>query len=136
MLKEKSLRKILVSTACLFALALLYLIPKNEDLTLNVKQELEYVNNNVITNEIFLLNNHGMLAKTKVVVSGKSTLKLVKEIIGILTVGGIGENKIPSGFKAILPADTKLISTNFENNLLKVNFSKELLNINKEYEEK
>ena len=59
MLKEKSLRKILVSTACLFALALLYLIPKNEDLTLNVKQELEYVNNNVITNEIFLLNNHG-----------------------------------------------------------------------------
>lgn len=136
MLKEKSLRKILVSTACLFALALLYLIPKNEDLTLNVKQELEYVNNNVITNEIFLLNNHGMLAKTKVVVSGKSTLKLVKEIIGILTVGGIGENKIPSGFKAILPDDTKLISTNFENNLLKVNFSKELLNINKEYEEK
>ena len=95
MLKEKSLRKILVSTACLFALVLLYLIPKNEDLTLNVKQELEYVNNNVITNEIFLLNNHGMLAKTKVVVSGKSTLKLVKEIIGILTVGGIGENKIP-----------------------------------------
>ena len=77
-----------------------------------------------------------MLAKTKVVVSGKSTLKLVKEIIGILTVGGIGENKIPSGFKAILPADTKLVSTNFENNLLKVNFSKELLNINKEYEEK
>ena len=38
--------------------------------------------------------------------------------------------------KIRFPDDTKLISTNFENNLLKVNFSKELLNINKEYEEK
>lgn len=137
MLREKSLRKILVSTAALFALALIYLIPKNDNSTLNnIKQELEYVNNSVITNEIFLLNNHGMLAKTKVVVDSKSTEKLAREIIEILIEGGVGENKIPSGFKAILPSDTKIISIKFENNLLKVNFSKELFNVNKSYEEK
>lgn len=135
MLKEKSLRKILVSTAALFALALLYLIPKNEK-ALDIKQELEYVNNDVLTNEIFLLNNHNMLAKTKVVVDNTSVEKLAKEIVEVLIEGGVGENRIPSGFKAILPNDTKIISTNFQNNLLKINFSKELLSINEEYEEK
>lgn len=138
MLREKSLRKILVSTAALFALLLIYLIPKNDETTLNnVRQNLEYVvNNNVITNEIFLLNNHNLLAKTKVVVDNKNVEKLAKELIEILIEGGVGENKIPSGFKSILPADTKIVSTKYENNLLKINFSKELLNINKDYEEK
>lgn len=135
MLKEKSLRKILVSTAALFTLALLYLIPKNEK-ALDIKQDLEYVNNDVLTNEIFLLNNHNMLAKTKVVVDNTSVEKLAKEIVEVLIEGGVGENRIPSGFKAILPNDTKIISTNFQNNLLKINFSKELLSINEEYEEK
>lgn len=137
MLKEKSIRKILVSTAALFALLLIYLMPKNEDNTLeNIKQNLEYVNSEVTTQEIYLLNNHNMLAKTKVVVENKETEKLSKEIIEVLIEGGIGENKIPSGFKSFLPADTKIVSVKYENNLLKINFSKELLNINKEYEEK
>ena len=64
MLREKSLRKILVSTAALFALLLVYLIPDSDNKTLNnIKQELEYVNNSATTNEIYLLNNHNMLVK-------------------------------------------------------------------------
>ena len=137
MLREKSLRKILVSTAALFALLLVYLIPDSDNKTLNnIKQELEYVNNSATTNEIYLLNNHNMLAKTKVVVDNIDVEKKAKEIIEILIEGGIGENRIPSGFKAIIPAETKLISTKYENNLLKINFSKDILNINQEYEEK
>lgn len=137
MLREKSLRKILVSTAALFALLLVYLIPDSNNKTLNnIKQELEYVNNSATTNEIYLLNNHNMLAKTKVVVDNIDLEKKAKEIIEILIEGGIGENRIPSGFKAIIPAETKLISTKYENNLLKINFSKDILNINQEYEEK
>ena len=58
MLREKSLRKILVSSAALFSLMLIYLIPKEDDKILkNIKQNLEYVSSNVITNEIYLLNN-------------------------------------------------------------------------------
>lgn len=137
MLREKSLRKILVSSAALFALMLIYLIPKEDEKTLdNIKQNLEYVAGNVTTNEIYLLNNHNMLAKTKVVVDNKDTEKLAKELVEVLIEGGIGENKIPSGFKSFLPTDSKIISTKYENNLLKINFSKEILNINKEYEEK
>lgn len=137
MLKEKSIRKILVSSVSLFAILLIYLIPKDEIQTLdNVKQELEYVNTNVQTNEIFLLNNHNMLAKTKIVVDSEDIESKAKEIINILIEGGIGENKIPSGFKSLLPSETKILSLKYENNLLKVNFSKDLLNISKEYEEK
>ena len=127
MLREKSLRKILVSTAALFALLLVYLIPDSDNKTLNnIKQELEYVNNSATTNEIYLLNNHNMLAKTKVVVDNIDVEKKAKEIIETLIEGGIGENRIPSGFKAIIPAETKLISTKYENNLLKINFSKDI----------
>ena len=137
MLREKSLRKILVSSAALFALMLIYLIPKNEDITLNnIKQELEYVVGDVVTNEIYLLNNHNMLAKTKIVVDSKETEKLTKEIVEVLIEGGVGENKIPSGFKSFIPAETKIISIKYENNLLKINFSKDILSINKDYEEK
>ena len=68
-----------------------------------------------------------MLAKTKVVVENKETEKLSKEIIEVLIEGGIGENKIPSGFKSFLPADTKIVSAKYENNLLKINFSKATL---------
>lgn len=135
MLKQKSLRKILITTAGLFTLFLVYLIPKpNTDL--NIKEEIEYINKEVVTNEIFLLNNHNMLAKTKVVIESEKIVDKAKELINILTVGGIGENKIPSGFKSIIPEETKLLSIDYNNNLLKVNFSKELLNINEELEEK
>ncbi|MEG0826701.1 MAG: GerMN domain-containing protein [Bacilli bacterium] len=137
MLKRKSLRKMIVSSAALFALLLIYLIPKNDTNTLkNINQELEYVNKEVVTNEIFLLNNHNLLAKTKVVVENTIIEKKVKELVEILIDGGIGENKIPSGFKTFIPSETKIVSIKYENNLLKINFSKDLLNVNKDYEEK
>lgn len=136
MLKRKSLRKILVTSAGLFALLLVYIIPKDNNTLSPINQELEYVNTEVKTNEIFLLNNHNMLAKTKVVIDSESVDKKVKELVEILIEGGIGENKIPSGFKTIIPSDTKLINMKYENNLLKINFSKEFLNVSKEYEEK
>lgn len=136
MLKTKSLRKILVTSASLFALLLIYIIPKNDDVVSKLNQEIEYVNKDVLTNEIFLLNNHNMLAKTKVVIDSTTLEKKVKELVEILIEGGVGENKIPSGFKTIIPSDTKLISLKYENNLLKINLSKEFLNVSKEYEEK
>jgi len=136
MLKRKMIRKIIVASSALFALFLIYLIP-NEDINkLEIQQNLEYVNLEVTTNSIYLLDNYTYLGKTEVVINGKTIEDKVKELVEVLISGGNGENKIPNGFKSILPSETKILSIKYENNLVKINFSKELLDINKDLEEK
>ena len=133
MLKKKMIRKIIVSTSALFALFLIYMIPNEK---LEIKQNLEYVNLEVVTNTIYLLDDDNYLGKTDVVVNSTSIEDKVKELVEVLINGGEGENKIPSGFKSILPSETKILSVKYENNLIKIDFSKDLLNINKDLEEK
>ena len=135
MLKRKMIRKIIITSSALFALLLIYLIP-NQDEKLNINQNLEYVNLEVATNTIYLLDNYNYLGKTEVVVNSTTTEEKVKELVEVLISGGSGENKIPNGFKSILPSDTKILSVKYEDGLIKIDFSKELLNINKELEEK
>ena len=137
MLKRKMIRKIIVATSALFALFLIYLIPNAEkDKDLIVDQNLEYVNLDVTTNSIFLLDDYNYLGKAEVVINSKTVEDKVKELVEILISGGIGENRIPNGFKSILPSETKIKSVKFEEGILKIDLSKELLDINKELEEK
>lgn len=133
MLKKKMIRKIIISTSALFALFLIYLIPNEE---LDIKQSLEYIDLDVTTNNIYLLDEYSYLGKTEVVVNSKTTEDKVKELVEVLINGGVGENKIPNGFKSILPSETKILSIKYEDNLIKIDFSKDLLNISKELEEK
>ena len=135
MLRKKMIRKIIITSSALFALLLIYLIP-NQDEKLNINQNFEYVNLEVATNTIYLLDNYNYLGKTEVVVNSTTTEEKVKELVEVLISGGSGENKIPNGFKSILPSDTKILSIKYEDGLIKIDFSKELLNINKELEEK
>lgn len=133
MLKKKMIRKIIISTSALFALFLIYLIPNEE---LDIKQSLEYIDLDVTTNNIYLLDEYSYLGKTEIVVNSKTTEDKVKELVEVLINGGVGENKIPNGFKSILPSETKILSVKYEDNLIKIDFSKDLLNISKELEEK
>ena len=133
MLKKKMIRKIIISTSALFALFLIYLIPNEE---LDIKQSLEYIDLDVTTNNIYLLDEYSYLGKTEVVVNSKTIEDKVKELVEVLINGGVGENKIPNGFKSILPSGTKILSVKYEDNLIKIDFSKDLLNISKELEEK
>lgn len=136
MLKRKLIRKILIATSALLSLMLIYLIPKEEVHPLKVNENLEYINVNVETNDIFLLDNNNYLGKAKVVINSKDTEDKIKELVEVLISGGVGENRIPNGFKSILPSDTKILSILYEEGLVKINFSKEILNINKDLEEK
>lgn len=140
MLKKISIRKFLVSTAALMALFLVYLIPKENSYSLKdqIKQELIYTDKEAITSPIFLLDRNNMLARTKVVVENQENIESrAKELLEVLIKNGAGESKIPSGFTAILPSETKIISMHYQDALLKVNFSKELLEeVKAEEEEK
>lgn len=137
MLKKMSIKKILVSTSALFALFLVYLIPKKEVITLDdVKQELEYVDKSVITENIYLEDSNSYLARTLVAVNSTDIEARAKELLEILIKDGSGESKIPNGFKSILPSDTRILSVKFIDDVLKVDLSKELLDVKEESEEK
>lgn len=138
MLKRFSIKKIFISTSALFAILLLYIIPSTDelDLTGNLEQELSYVDNEIKTNEIFLLDSYNYLARTEVVVSETEIEKKAIELINILITGGVGESKVPNGFKSLLPSETKLLSIEYKDGVLKVDFSSELLDVNEKYEEK
>ncbi len=134
MLKKLSIRKIGLTTAALFALTLIYLIPSNDN-KLDVTSELEYVDTKVQTNPIFLMDKNSYAALTDVAVSGTSIEEKARELLNILTVGGT-DSKIPSGFSAIIPPDTTINSIKLDEDLLKIDFSKDLLDIKKELEER
>lgn len=135
MLKRKLIRKIMVASCALFALLLLYLIPDNEN-KLNIEENLEYVKPEIVTNSIFLLDDYNYLAKTEVVINSENIEEKIKELLNILITGGQLENRVPNGFRSILPSETKILSVKYENGLAKINFSKDLLDIDISLEEK
>lgn len=135
MLKKKIVKKVIVAAGALFALFLIYLIPSDQD-DLEINQNLEYSQEKATTSSIFLIDEYNYLGKTEVVSSNTKVEDKVKELVEVLIKGGVGENKIPSGFTSILPCDTRILSVIYENGLVKINFSKDLLDISKELEEK
>ena len=138
MLKRMVSKKIMIGIASLFALFLIYLIPNEESLPVNrIPNELEYTSKDIEKGIAYLLTNHGYLGRTEVFVSSDvSVERKARELLEVLIQGGSGESRIPSGFQALIPSDTKIIGITFEDDILKVNFSKELLEGKEEIEEK
>ena len=135
MLKQKMIRKIIVSSCALFALLLLYLVPDNE-VQLKITENLEYTKPDITTSSIYLLDDHNYLGKTEIVTSSTNIEDKIKELLEALISGGNLENRIPNGFRSIIPSETKILSIKYENNLAKIDFSKDLLDIDISLEEK
>ena len=131
MFYKMSIRKILVSLCALFAMTLIYLIPKEE----SFKQELEYTKENLVFNDIYLIDSYNYVSLTDVVVSAEDTISKAKELLSLLTIDGVLDSHIPSGFRAIIPSDTTILSLDLVDDVLKVNFSEHFLDINKESED-
>ena len=115
---------------------LIYLIPNNKKDTLDVNYELNYVDQNVDKSPVYLLDSYNMLARSQVAVSNQSIEKLAIELINTLIEGGSNQDKIPSGFRAIIPSDTRILSLRYDDGLIKVDFSSDLLDVSKDLEEK
>lgn len=134
MLKKISVRKIILSSLALFAMLLIYIIPSNEK-DLDIKEELEYVNTDIESTPIFLMDKNSYVALTSVALDEENIINKAKGLIKVLTIGKM-DSKVPSGFSAIIPANTEVLSIGYENGIIKVDFSKELLNVEEKLEEK
>lgn len=136
MIKNRATRKFIICSAILFAILLVSLFPNTSNEP-NFKQELNYSNNLINEEAIYLLDSYNMIARTKIAMTEqKDTSKKAREMISNLISGSNSENRLPSGFKSIIPTDTKILGLSVEKKILKINFSKEILNIKQEYEEK
>ena len=122
-----------MSSAVLFALLLLCLIPNKE---LKIEEKVKYIENDNLKTVVYLLDNHNYLARTTVAITSTEIEKKARDLLNILIKDSSGESKVPNGFKSIIPSNTEIKSLGLVNDIIKVNFSKELLDVNEEYEEK
>lgn len=137
MLKNMTIKRISLASILLFICALFLLFPSTEkEKGLNIKEDIEYIDNNVKTHEIYLVNKDNYVARTNVIVNEEETIKKVKTMLEYLIMGGKKESNIPNGFRGIIPSGTEVLSVDIKDGLLKINFSKELLEIDEALEEK
>lgn len=132
MLKKFLIKRLILFTALIFSVFLIYLTPNKE---YEFKAELNYIDNSE-KSVIYLLDANNYVARTKVNIMNRKVEAKARELINILIKDGDGEENIPSGFKSLISSDTKINSIKYENGLIKINFSSELLDTKKEYEEK
>lgn len=135
MLKKIYRKKLLLCLIVFFSLFLIYIMPTKDE-KLNIKEELIYVNKEIKTNDIYLLDSNNYLAKTKIISKKDSIEEKAKELIEALTIDGNMQDNIPNGFKSLLPSGTKVRSISIANDIMKVDLTKDFLNTSANNEER
>lgn len=133
MIKRMSIKKISICFIAIIAIFLFYLFKDNNKL--NKKEELEYINGEK-TSTIFLMDCNNYLAKTSINIDDKKTTIKAKKLLISLIQGEKYIQKIPNGFKPLIPSGTKILNIEYKNQVIKVDFSTELMDTNIDNEEK
>lgn len=133
MLKRIYIKKFIVCLVALFAIFLIYLIPNEKD-SFSYKEELEYVNKEIKTSTIFLLDSNNYLAQTKIITEKTETKEKALELLNALIIDGNMQDKIPNGFKSIIPSGTTILNLTYSNNIIKIDFDNNLMNTNADNE--
>ena len=131
LLKNLAFKKIVIISFSFLFLLILYFFPRNDHL--NINTTLTY--SDLKTIPIYLVDNNNLVSRFEVIKKNENTLELIDEVIDNLTIDG-NNNYIPNNFKKIIPKNTKVLSKDLNDGLLKINFSKELLLVSKDNEEK
>ncbi len=134
MIKESATKRIIIASIALLILLITYMFPTTNGSN-NINQSLSYIEPNKTT--IYLVDNSNMVARVKTITKeNKDTLKKATEIINALIINSQASKYNPSGFKAIIPEGTKVLSISFKENILKINFNEKFISIDKNNEEK
>lgn len=133
MIKRFSMKKISKYTILLLVVFLFYLFPTKEkyDLDKEVSKEV-----NINYHDIYLIDKNNYVAKTNIQVSSLKKDLLVDELIEAMKIDGKYQDKIPNGFCALLPSDTKLLGKEINNDVVTLNFNSNVLDVKSENEEK
>ena len=133
MIKRFSMKKIGKYTILLLVVFLFYLFPTKEkyDLDKEVSKEV-----NINYHDIYLIDKNNYVAKTNIQVSSLKKDLIIDELIEAMKIDGKYQDKIPNGFCALLPSDTKLLGKEINNDVVTLNFNSNVLDVKSENEEK
>lgn len=131
MLKRFALKKFIIISISFLVLLIIYFFPETD--SYNINTTLTYIEPK--TMPIYLVDDDNYVSRFEIIMKSEDILDQIDEIIENLTEDSKSVH-VPNNFKKIIPKNTKLLSKELENNILKINFSKELLNVSKENEEK
>ena len=132
MLKQFAYKKFIIIALSFIFLLIIYFFPSKE--AYNINTTLTYTDPE--TTPIYLIDSNNLVSRFEVIKKSSDTSKLIDEVIENLTISEEQSSYIPNNFKKIIPENTKIISKDLTDGLLKINFSKEFLNIEEENEEK
>lgn len=135
MLRKFAYNKIFRTTGMLLLFLLLLLFPASKEYTLDDIKTVK-TSSDIKKNEVFLIDKEGYVARSKVPISYSNSKDYAKKLIELLIIGGKYEEKIPNGFKAIIPTDTKINGISINNDEITIDLSKEFLELKDESEEK
>ncbi|MGM9834896.1 MAG: GerMN domain-containing protein [Bacilli bacterium] len=119
-------KKILIALIALIIVALVYFFPNGSDEEV-YKQTIEY--SNASKCPIYLKDSNNYIARTTIIMKEEDLDKRIKETIESLIINGSRKEYVPNGFNAIIPEDTKILSLDLDDGLLKINFSNNFLNV-------
>ncbi|MDY5993425.1 MAG: GerMN domain-containing protein [Bacilli bacterium] len=132
MLRTKALRKIFLTTLTLFVLLTVFTITNSKtENVLKTNLEIEDIAG-FKTDIIYLLNDKGLLVKTKILLEGNTDEEKINKLLLNLTEGS--SNSFPEGLKKLIPKGTVVNNVMVGNNLVTVDFSRELLKVSSDME--
>lgn len=130
MLKRKLFKRICIIAATLLSIILIIIFPNKDD-------ELNFeVSNLHIDTGIYLLNKDEVISRIPIYYDSKNDIDLIYEILAILTIDDGLSYKIKTGFKGIIPKNTKVLDVTKDKDIITINFSKDILNIRDDLEVK
>ena len=132
MLRTKALKKIFLTTLSLFILLTVFTITNyKNDNVIRTNLEIEEVVG-LKTNNIYLLNDKGLLIQTKVLLDGATQEEKIKKLIINLTEGG--SDSFSDGLEKVIPRGTSVNNVIIGNKYVTIDFSKEILKVSEEKE--
>ena len=132
MLRTKAFKKIFLTTLSLFILLTVFTITNyKNDNVIRTNLEIEEVVG-LKTNNIYLLNDKGLLIQTKVLLDGATQEEKIKKLIINLTEGG--SNSFSDGLEKVIPRGTSVNNVISGKKYVTIDFSKEILKVSEEKE--
>lgn len=124
MLRKFAYNKIFRTTGMLLLFLLLLLFPASKEYSLEDDITVK-TSSSLKKNEVFLIDKNGYVARCKVLISGNTNEDYATKLVELLIIDGKYQEKIPNGFRAILPTDVKINDVSINGDSITIDLSKE-----------
>lgn len=135
MLRKFAYNKIFRTTGMLLLLILLLLFPASKQYSLE-EDNIIKTSTSAKKREVFLIDKEGYVARCLVDINADTDEKYAKKLIELLIIGGKYEQKIPNGFRAILPSELKINSVDINGSDIIIDLSKDFYELSGNDDEK